>query len=144
MRVSASTIMVDHHFPAILSLRGSLIPALTPALLDTGDASKLPERQLRKVEDWLEREETTLRQATLSRDPQFVFSAQQQLVLALSGRGSFLGSQLTVADIAIFSTLKPFASSEKVRQDAAGIHALKRETGFVISFVSVRPLVSFS
>ena len=93
---------------------------LTPPLgsvhdvVSAGDTASLPKKQLQKVEDWLEWEETKLRPSLASNHSNVHEAVLGQLEVGLSGSGSFLGQELTVADIAIFCSLRAKLSSLQV------------------------------
>lgn len=66
------------------------------------------------MEDWLEWEERVLRPATQASQGLLLHEALAQLEKAVKGGHIFLGHDLTLADIAIFSTLHPVLGTAQV------------------------------
>lgn len=83
-----------------------------------------------------------------SKRPEDLLSALEQLTQALSSTGDFLGRQLTVADIAILSTLHPLAASGKVspkkEKNPMGLNTELRMSYLYKTQVSGILLVSFT
>lgn len=81
----------------------------------------LPDAVRYQVEDWLEWEERVLRPATLSSQPNHLRAALSQLDQACGSNQLFLGHSLTIADVAIFSTLQSANAADEAS------HKLMRE-----------------
>ena len=64
-----------------------------------------PEALRFQVEDWLEWEETVLRPAAQGTNPSLLQSALDKLAEALSASTFLVGKAITLADVAVFSTL---------------------------------------
>ena len=65
----------------------------------------IPEALRFQVEDWLEWEETVLRPAARATNPSLLQSALDKLAEALSASTFLVGKAITLADVAVFSTL---------------------------------------
>ena len=73
------------------------------------------------MEDWLEWEERVLRPATQSRQPSHLNAALAQLDQSCTSGQMFLGRSLTLADIAIFSTLHSAEATQEVSKASASL-----------------------
>jgi hypothetical protein len=69
-----------------------------------------------QVDDWLEWEERVLRPATQASQGLLLQEALAQLGKTVKGGHLFLGHDLTLADIAIFSSLHPILGTAQVRK----------------------------
>ena len=86
----------------------------------------MPEGLRYDVEDWLEWEETILRPAVGRGNPAALQAALERLAKAVSAGQYLVGNVVTLADIAVYSTLLPLSQagqvSAKRSQHQAGYH----------------------
>ena len=75
--------------------------------VSTGGSTLLPQTEASEVFSWLDWEETTLREAELSKDAEGVQRAMQHLQTALGSNAYLVGGSLTLADVVIYVGLLP-------------------------------------
>ncbi len=84
-----------------------------------GNAALLPADAVWEIESWLEWEERQLRSAACRGEGPQLHAALRKLESAVSNRAYLVGEAVSLADLAVFTTLLPLLRSQQVQPCAA-------------------------